>query len=99
MFDGLKKRLERLRAAPAAVLRAAAPLVEEKLRADATTRRGNVPSFGRMGNVPIRVEVRSGALAITGPDWVIEKAKEKDQPAEWRDIVRAEGHRVLGDGK
>ncbi len=99
MFDALKARLARLRTVPETALEAAAPRVLARLRADATTRRGNVPSYGKMGDVPITVDVRANALDVAGPDWVMEKAKKLDQPAAWGEIVRQEGARLLRGGK
>ncbi len=99
MFEALKARLARLRTVPETTLEAAAPRVLARLRADATTRRGNVPSYGKMGDVPITVDVRASALDVNGPDWVMEKAKKLDQPAEWAEIVRQEGTRLLRGDK
>lgn len=98
MFDALKTRLRRLVSAPAEIAFRAAPLIERKLRDDATTRRGNVPSYGRMGDVPIAVDVRGTSLEVKGPDWVLEKAREKGQVEEWAEIERETARRVLGGG-
>ena len=96
MFDSIKKRLQEIAGAPAKTKRRAAPRIETKLRADATTRRGNVPSYGKMGNVPIRAEVRADGIAVSGPDWVIEKAKQKGQISQWDEILTEEASAVLG---
>ncbi len=96
MFERLRTRIRELVNAPEAIARAAAPRIEAKLRADATTRRGNVPSFGPMGDIPIRAEVRATSVVVTGPGWVIEKAAELGQVAEWADIEREEARRILG---
>lgn len=98
MFDSIKRKLAALLDAPGEINRRAAPRVLEKLRTDATTKRGNIPSFGKMGNIPIRVEVRATGIAVDGPDWVLQKAKEKGQVSEWGEIVREEASDVL-EGK
>jgi hypothetical protein len=81
--------LVRVRGWPADVAARAAPLVQERFRADATTRRGNVPSFGRMGNVPIIAEPGPDYIRVEGPDWCIRKAIDKGQVEQWADIMRA----------
>ena len=96
-IDLIRKRIERIKAAPAVVAALAAPRIEAKLRADATTRRGNVPSYGKMGNVPIAVEARPEAIVIHGPDWVLRKAQELGQVDEWAGIVRDTAADVLRD--
>jgi hypothetical protein len=95
MFEYLKKKIADLRTAPQTAAQAAAPRILAKLRADATTRRGNIPSYGKMGNVPIAVEVRANEILVNGPDWVLKKAQEKGQVAEWAEIVRQEAERAV----
>lgn len=90
MFEKTKHRLNALKRAPAEALRQAAPRIQAKLRSDATTRRGNVPSFGKFGNIPITAKVRTGQVVVTGADWVMERANEEGQPKEWAEIVREE---------
>jgi hypothetical protein len=99
MFEYLKRRIEEIRRSPTDILRAAAPRIEAKLRSDATTKRGNVPSYGKFGDIPIAVDVRSGQINVTGAEWVIEKAKKEGQPAEWAEIIQEEAHRILGGGR
>lgn len=98
-IDRIRERLERVKAAPVKIAAAAAPLIQEKLRADATTKRGNVPAYGRMGNVPIVAEARPQAILVTGPSFVIRKAEEKGQIDEWVSIVRRESQRIFGGGQ
>ncbi len=70
--------------------------IEEKLRADATTRRGNVPQFGPGakghpgGYVPISVTANGTEIDVKAAGWVLDKARKKGQPAEWAVIVREE---------
>src|SRR5258708_2439839 len=99
MFESIKKRLRELVDAPGEIKRRAAPRIEAKLRADATTRRGNVPAYGRLGSVPIRTEVRPEAIVVTGPDFVMEKAAELGQPAAWVEIIQEETAKVLRGGR
>lgn len=99
MFERVKVRIAEIKRAPVGVLRAAAPRIEAKLRADATTKRGNVPSYGKFGEVPIAVDVRAGQLAVTAAGWVMEKAKEEGQPKAWAGIVREEARRALRGAK
>lgn len=98
MFDHLRKRIAEIKSAPALVAAASAPRIQAKFRADATTRRGNVPSFGKLGDVPITATARPEAVTITGPDWCVEKAVERGQVDEWVEIVREESRRILGGG-
>jgi hypothetical protein len=100
MFDALRARLDRLMQPRAgAALQRAATRIKDKLAADATTGRGNVPSYGKFGDVPIAVDVRSGSISVTAADWVMAKATELGQPSEWADIAKEEaladlrGHR------
>lgn len=95
-INRIRDRLLQLRTAPERVARAAAPRIEAKFRADATTKRGNVPSFGAMGNVPIRAEVRPEAILVHGPDWCIDKAVSLGQVDQWVAIVHEEAARIMG---
>jgi hypothetical protein len=90
MFEKTKHRLKAMQNAPAEALRLAAPRIQAKLRSDATTARGNVPAFGKFGNIPITATVRAGQVVVTAADWVMEKAKDEGQPREWAGIVREE---------
>ncbi len=98
MFDSTRKRLIQLKTAPAEVARAAAPRIEAQFRSDATTKRGNVPSYGDRGNVPITAEARPEAILVTGPDWCVQKAAKEGQIDGWSDIVREEAARILSGG-
>lgn len=99
MFDATRDRLIALKSAPEQVARAAAPRVQAKFRQDATTKRGNVPSYGKMGNVPIVAKARPEAIVVTAPDWCVDKAAELGQIDEWIDIVSQESARIFGGGK
>jgi len=87
-IDLIRERLVEVGSIPEIVALRSAPLIEDKLRADATTKRGNVPSYGKMGDVPINVEVSAGNIHVHGPDWVLQKAQERGQVDDWVDIVR-----------
>ncbi len=76
-------------------LRQAAPKIQAKLRSDATTARGNVPSFGKFGDIPITATVRAGQVVVTAADWVMERAKEEGQPKAWAGILREEARKAL----
>jgi hypothetical protein len=90
MFESFRKRIRLAQSGPKSAMARAADLVVAKFRADATTRRGNVPSFGRMGDVPIRASVRPQAINVSGPNWCIEKARERGQTKDWRNIIAEE---------
>lgn len=95
MFGTLKKRIIQLKGAPAEVARAAAPRIQEQFRKDATTKRGNVPSYGKLGEVPIMARALPKAIRVTGPDWCITKAEKRQQIDGWVDIVQQEARRAL----
>ncbi len=84
MFDALRIRLAELMAAPQTIAERAAPRIEAKLRADATTKRGNVPGFGALG----------GTVSVDAPAWVMKKANELGQTEEWAEIVAEEARDV-----
>lgn len=92
-LDYFKARVRKLETSAVDAANAAAPQVEAQLISDATTRRGNVPSFGDFGNVPIAAQVEvtaTGAnISVNGPDWVLAKAEEKGQVEGWLGIVDA----------
>lgn len=94
-FDFLRERIANIEAAPELVANMAAPEIEAKFRADATTKRGNVPSYGEMGNVPIAVDIEGASLVVRGPDWCLQKAEEKGQVEEWLDIVQAKSREAM----
>jgi hypothetical protein len=89
-LDYLRRRIVQVRKAPAEALRVAASRIESKLKDDARTKRGNVPCFGEMGNIPIRAEVTGLEIHVHGADWVLRKAAEKGQVDEWTGILREE---------
>ena len=72
----------------AAIAEKSAPEIEAKLRADATTGRGNVPSYGKFGDVPITARASGETITVTAAGWVMKKAIDLDQPEEWLGIVR-----------
>lgn len=85
----LRARVADIEAAPSRALPRAAERIEARFRADATTRRGNVPGFGDMGG-PITVTAQATGLAVVAPAWVMDKAYELGQPEAWREILREE---------
>jgi len=102
-LDGLTVYLDALSGALPKIARVAAPQIEAKLRADATTKRGNVPAFspGPKGSpgptIPITAEARGPTITVTAPDWVLQKAIERGQVSEWIDIAEQATREVLGE--
>lgn len=82
-----RDRLAQVRAHPEVTARFAAARIQENLIHHATTRRGNIPSYGAMGDVPIAVTVEGSSVHVSGPDWVLKLAQEKGQVAEWERII------------
>jgi hypothetical protein len=95
----LRQRLVQIRAIPEITAQRAASQIEARLREDATTRRGNVPSYGERGDVPIHVEARAGEVRVNGPDWVLKKAQERDQVSDWQDLVVGEANKLIRGGE
>jgi hypothetical protein len=101
IFDRIKARIRELTAAPQTIAERAAPRIEAMLISDATTKRGNVPSFAPgakghpTGDVAIRVTAEGDEIRVNAPDWVMRKAREYGQPSEWGAIVREESARGL----
>jgi hypothetical protein len=97
-IDYLRTRIVQVRKAPEEALRVAAGRIGAKLTADARTKRGNVPCFGAMGNIPIRAEVTGHEIHVHAADWVLRKASDKGQIDEWTGILREEVSR-FAEGK
>jgi hypothetical protein len=97
-IDLLRERIERVKACPYQTATEAAPLIGEQLRAAATTKRGNVPSFGKFGDVPIAVRAEGTSIVVTGPDWVLKKAQQLGQVDDWTKTVRDTAASVLARG-
>lgn len=94
MFEKIRARLKALTEAPRTITERSAPRIQAKLIADATTRRGNVPSYSPGGpNVPIRVVSIGDEIRVTAVDWVLRKAADKGQHEVWAGIVREEAKR------
>jgi hypothetical protein len=89
-FARMRDRLRRVQIAPEVALANAASRVQEKLTKDATSKRGNVPSFGKFGKVPIAATVSGNSLNVTAAEWVMKKAQSLGQPREWAAIVKDE---------
>lgn len=98
-IDLVRQRIANVQAMPFVVARGAAARIEAKLRSDATTKRGNIPSYGKMGNVPIAVEVAlDDSIHVRGPGWVLQKAQQLGQVDQWIDIVHDESAKALRGG-
>ena len=95
MFEKTRHRLAEMKRAPAEALRQAAPRIQARLREDATTKRGHVPSYGKFGDIPITAAVRARQVVVTAVDWVMEKAKDEGQPKAWAAVVREEAKKAL----
>lgn len=94
----VRRYVQQVRTIPNIVAHRAGARIQQRLREDATTKRGNVPSFGDHGDVPIAVEVRAKEIHVNGPDWVLKKAQQKGQIEEWRDIVADETQLLIAKG-
>lgn len=96
IFDGPIKFLKELTGAPQRAAQRVAPLVQAKLRSDATTDRGNVPGFSPgpkghpFGNIPITAVAVGGDVIVSCPDWVLWKAIELGQVTEWERMTAQE---------
>ena len=87
MFESIKSRIATLPERAHSGLSNAAAEIQRKFRKDATTKRGNVPSFGKMGDIPIVAEVRPESVAVTGPAWRTAIARERGQTEDWKRVV------------
>jgi hypothetical protein len=80
-------------------LELAAREIEAKLVSDATTKRGNVPSFGRLGDVKIRAVPSENGVNVTAAEWVMDIAHRRGQPREWAQIVARALSGEIGGGR
>lgn len=95
MFERIRARLRALVEAPKTITQRAAPRIERQLISDATTRRGNVPSYMPRGpDVPISVTAQGDEIKVNAVDWVLRKAEEKGQHETWANIVRDEARKT-----
>jgi hypothetical protein len=97
-IDLIRERIAEIQATPSVVATAAAPRIEEQLKSDARTKRGNVPCFGPMGTIPIEVTAQGNEIRVTAANWVLAKAQKKGQPEVWLGIVREESARAFSGG-
>ena len=92
MFEVIRQRIVEIKGAPARAAELAAPRIQERLRSDSTTKRGNVPSYGEFGNVASTATASSdgdGAIvAVRGADWVMDAARKRGQITAWEGIFR-----------
>lgn len=98
MLDAVFARIAQLRRAPEVIAPRAAARIEAKLRADATTARGNVPSYGKFGDAPIEVTSTPVAIEVRAAGWVQTKARKEGQPEEWAEIVADEARAFIAGG-
>ena len=94
----IRNRLAKIHGIPEIVAQRASARILEQLRSDATTKRGNVPSYGKFGDVPITVEVRGNTIHVNGPDWVLKLAQQKQQVEQWVGIVHEEARKAHAGG-
>jgi hypothetical protein len=99
MFDAIHQRIAEIKAIASQTAAESAPIIQARLTRDATTRRGNVPSFSPGGpDVPITATAEGDEIRIRAVDWVIGKAIDKGQPEQWLADVHATAERI-GGGK
>lgn len=89
MFDTIRSRIVEIEGAPARVAEVAAPRIEARLRSDSTTKRGNVPCYGKFGDIPTTATALPAAVEVSAVDWVIEQADKRGQIDEWVGIVKS----------
>lgn len=83
MFAALRDRMRQIEEAPRAALVRAAARIEAKLLADAQGKRSAPPPG-------ISVRATPSGIVVTAPAWVMKKARELGQPAEWAAIEAEE---------
>ncbi len=94
-FAAIRKRIAEIRRAPLTLAERAAPRIQAQLIADATTRRGNVPSFLPGGpDIPIRVTAEGEGVRVQAAPWVLALAEKKGQHAKWGAIVNEEAKKL-----
>jgi hypothetical protein len=94
----LRERIEQVKSCPYQTASEAAPLIGEQLREAATTKRGNVPSFGKFGDVPIAVRAEGASVVVSGPDWVMRKARQLGQVDDWAQTILDTAASILARG-
>jgi len=87
MFNRLRQHIIEIKAAPARVAQASAPRIQAKLRADSTTRRGNVPSFAKFGDIPSVAVANGNNVEVTCADWVMRQVDKRSQISSWVGII------------
>lgn len=88
MFDRVRLRIEATREVAERAAIAAAPRIEARLRDDSTTRRGNVPSFAKFGDIPSVGSASGNTIRVTCADWVMRKVRQLGQVDSWVEIAR-----------
>jgi hypothetical protein len=97
-LDRMQHRIREIRAVAPRALGSASAQIEETLRSDSKSKRGNVPSYGKFGNVPISAAANDTEIRVTAAAWVIARARDLGQPAKWAGIIRAKIAAALAGG-
>lgn len=87
MFEQTRSRLRQLARVGAIACPRAAARIQAKLRADSRTKRGNLPSFGRLGDVASVATASADGVTVTAAGWVHAVARKRGQVEEWRLIL------------
>lgn len=88
-FDYLRERIIAVRQIPREVTAKVAPIIQAKLIADSTTKRGNVPSYDKFGDVKTVANSTPNSIEVTAADWVMSKAASSGQIDEWCSILES----------
>jgi hypothetical protein len=100
-FQGIsliRERIAQIRAVPEIVAQRVAPMIEVKLTTDATTKRGNVPAYGKFGDIPITAKAMGPTIEVSAVDWVLKNAQERGQVGEWIGMVQEVSREELDRG-
>ena len=90
LFAAVRARLAKLITPNGAALSVAAARIKRELVADATSKRGNVPSYAKFGDIPIDVKPVADGVSVTAADWVMSAARKYDEPSKWAAIAKEE---------
>jgi hypothetical protein len=97
-LDRMQDRIREIRAVAPRALESAAARIEETLRSDSKSKRGNVPSYGKFGNVPIVAKSTGTEIRVTAAGWVLAKARDLGQIDKWAGIIRERFAAMLAGG-
>jgi hypothetical protein len=90
MFESMRARIARTVTAGDRALRPAAGTIQRMAREDSRTRRGNIPCYGRAGNIPTTCEAGGGRLVIRGAGWVLKKLESLHKTEKWARVLAGE---------